>query len=106
MIAPELKKIGKQIDINSAGNTPLRIAFGIACATRVETSLTDATIIEALQVGKRYVQDVNDDELRRDEVDATSACRSHRGSNSLDGSGNAAVSSSHAVAAALGGRAW
>ncbi len=105
MIAPELEKIGKQIDLNSVDNTLLRIAFGVACATRVETSLSDETIIDALQVGKRYVLDVNDEELRRAAVDASSACRRHQGSNSLDGSGNAAVSSSYSVAAALRGRA-
>ena len=105
MVAPELQKIGKQIELNSAENTPLRIAFGIACVTRVEASLTDATIIDALQVGKRYLQKADDDGLRKAATDALSACRSHQGSNSFDGSGNAAVSSSYAVAAALGGRA-
>ena len=54
MIAPELKNIAKQLDLSSANNSQIRIAFGIACATRVETSLTDATIISALQVDKRY----------------------------------------------------
>ena len=105
MIATELKSIAEQVDLDNAGNSLLRVCFGVACAERVETFLTDATIIEALQVGKRCAGISVDGELQKAAKICAAACRSHRGSNSFDGAGNAAVSASYAVAAALSGRA-
>ncbi len=106
MISEELKKLAKTIDLDSEDNFEFRIKFGIACIQRVKGLLTDDQIIEALAIGERYIQE----ECSRSELDnaAASAARnaqSHAGSGSLDGSGNAAVSVSRGVAAALNGRA-
>ena len=106
MISEELKELARTIDLDSEDNFELRIKFGIACIQRVKGLLTDDQIIEALAVGERYIQK----ECSRSELDnaASSAARnaqSHAGSGSLDGSGNAAVSVSRGVAAALHGRA-
>lgn len=105
MIAPELINMAEQVKLDSVASTQLRVRFGVACAERVKTSLTDATIIAALQVGKRCAEKLDEGELQAAAQLAAAACRSHRGSNSFDGSGNAAVSASYAVAAALQGRA-
>lgn len=106
MISEELKKLAIEIDLDNEDNFELRIKFGIACIQRVKGLLTDDKIIEDLAIGEKYIQN----ECSRSELDnaaasATEIAQSHAGSGSLDGSGNAAVSVSRGVAAALYGRA-
>jgi len=106
MISEELEKLANSIDLESEENFNLRIQFGIACIRRVKGLLTDDQIIEAFATGERFVRnDCSLEELDNAATLATKAARSHAGSGSLDGSGNAAVSVSRGVASALHGRA-
>ena len=104
MISNELKALAERLDLR--GDFELRVAFAVACVDRVRHLLIDDTVIGALDAGERFVRG----EAERRELDeaaraAADAARSHAGTNSLDGSGSAAVSASHGVAAALAGRA-
>ena len=92
MIAAELKSIAKQIDLNHVDNTALRIAFGIACVIRVETSLTDARVITALQIGKRYPHDAGHIELQQ----AANAAAAALDGRALDAAGYASYASVYA----------
>ncbi len=106
MISEELKKLAESIDLDSEDNFELRVNFGIACIQRVKGLLTNDEVIESLKVGEKYIsQRSNREELSFAAASATRAASSHVGSGSLDGSGNAAVSVSRGVAAALHGRA-
>lgn len=106
MITKELEKLAQTIDLDSEDNFELRVKFGIACIQRVKGLLTDDQIIEALAIGERYIQEGGGrSELYNAAASATQIAQSHAGSGSLDGSGNAAVSVSRGVAAALHGRA-
>jgi hypothetical protein len=102
----ELIKLADKINLNSKENYYLRVAFGIACIERVQHLLVKDSIIEALNVGKRYlIGEVDKDELSSAAKLAAKEASSHEGSNSIDGSGSAAVSTSRGVAAALSGMA-
>lgn len=102
----ELTRLAKAIELSAEDRFDLRVAFGVACMERVEHLLTNDSMIEALAVGKAFVAgECNLPELRAAAKKALEVARSHPGSNSLDGAGSAAVSTSHGVVAALAGRA-
>lgn len=102
----ELRQLAKDYDLDSEGNFNLSLAFAIACVERVEHLLTDEAIQEAFNFGRRFLKnDCSFEDLQQTAAYAKQAATSHEGSNSLDGSGNAAVSVSHAVALALAGKA-
>ena len=106
MIAPELKQLADAIGLERDDKFALRIRFGITCIERVEHHLTDPRIVALLGIGKAYTRG----ECQRNALDAAAAeaaerARSHAGSGSIDGSGSAAVSTSHGLAAALRGDA-
>ncbi len=102
----ELTRLARQVNLETEAQFDLRLQFGVACIERVEHLLTDAVIIDLLATGKRFIAGKCDREtLDAAARTAADAARSHAGSNSLDGSGNAAVSTSYAAAAALAGRA-
>ena len=106
MTPPELKQLAKDLDLASAAGLRLRIAFGIACVERVEHLLTDRSVGDSLSVGKAFVSgDCDESALEAAAARAAQITRSHPGSGGLDGAGNAAVSTSFGVAAALAGRA-
>jgi len=106
MISKELESLAKTIDLESEDQFKLRIEFGISCIQRVKGLLTDRQIIKALSVGEKFVNNkCSREELNNASVLAAKTAQSHSGSGSLDGSGNAAVSVSRGVAAALSGRA-
>jgi hypothetical protein len=106
MNPPELKQIALDIRLDDEACFDLRLEFGIACVLRVEHLLTETDIIDALSTGKRFLAgECAKNELSEAAANAAKAARSHAGSNSLDGAGSAAVSTSHGVAAALAGRA-
>ena len=105
MTPAEIKRLADSIDLQSDQRFDLRLAFGIACIERVEHLLTESDVIDAFAVGKAYLNSAcGRAELERAASLAAAAARSHAGSNSLDGAGNAAVSTSYGVAAALAGR--
>jgi hypothetical protein len=106
MNPPELRQLAQKVGLDSEDHIKLRVSFGIACIERVEHLLTDSSVIETLSIGKAFVLgECSDIDLSEAAVKASELARSHPGSNSIDGTGSAAVSTSHGVAAALAGRA-
>ena len=102
----KLKELANAVELDRDNQFALRVAFGVACAGRVEHLLTDTEIIGYLQVGKEYVQgSIPKTKLAKAAKSAEIAARSHPGSALIDGCGNAGVSSSYCVAAALAARA-
>ena len=103
---PTLSRLTTAANLASPTREPLRLAFGLACASRVQHLLEDPQAIECLATLQAFVDGTADraalDEAR--EVIAKVA-NSHRGSNSIDGTAHAAVSATYAVANALAGRA-
>ncbi len=102
----ELTALVRQSELEFDDCFELRIKFGIACIERVEHLLTDDDVIALLAIGKKFLDgECGLTVLDHAAASAAQAARSHAGSNSLDGTGNAAVSTSYGVAAALAGRA-
>lgn len=102
----ELSTLAAAIPLNDPRYEPQRLAFGLACARRVEHLLEDPRAISCLAVLQSWEQGTVDRAtLARAAQEAAAVARSHRGSNSIDGSAHAAVSATHAVANALAGRA-
>ena len=103
---PALSHLATSANLTSPTGEPLRLAFGLACASRVQHLLEDPQAIECLATLQAFVDGTADraalDEAR--EVIAKIA-NGHRGSNSIDGTAHAAVSATYAVANALAGRA-
>jgi len=101
MNPPELKQFALDIRLDDEECFELRLEFGIACVLRVEHLLTETDVIDALSTGKRFLAgECGKNELSEAAALAAKVARSHAGSNSLDGAGSAAVSTSHGVAAA------
>jgi hypothetical protein len=102
----ELIQLAQEAELDGADQFKLRIAFGIACIERVEHLLTDSSMIDTLSTGKAFVLGECDArELEAAAIKASGIARGHPGSGSLDGTGSAAVSTSHGVVAALAGHA-
>ena len=103
---PALAQLAISANLTSPAREPLRLSFGLACASRVQHLLEDPQAIECLATLQAFLDGTADraalDEAR--EVIAIVA-NSHRGSNSIDGTAHAAVSATYAVATALAGRA-
>lgn len=101
-----LAGMARELALDAPRNEALRLAFGLACARRVEHLLEDPKAIECLGVLRDFVEG-------RCGAEALAAARetiagvagSHRGSASIDGSAHAAVSATYAVANAVAGRA-
>ncbi|MBX2886956.1 MAG: hypothetical protein KTR32_43815 [Granulosicoccus sp.] len=106
MTPAELSAVAKAVDLKNDNQLNLRIAFGVACASRVEHLITESELTACLQVGKHYLLGkVSSSALAASADRAAKAARSHAGSGLIDGCGNAAVSASYSVAAALAARA-
>lgn len=84
----------------------LRIAFGLACATRVRHLIESDAVLALLSRAQEWLASGEGAEsLAPLGLAAQQQARSHPGSRSIDGTAHAAVSATHAVAAALNGRA-
>lgn len=88
------------------GSESQRLAFGLACAMRVEHLLEDRRAVASLAVLRGFVEG----RIGRPPLDAAAqqmaqVAQSHRGSASIDGCSHAAVSATYAVANALAGKA-
>jgi hypothetical protein len=106
MNPPELSLLAQKVKLDSEDNFKLRVTFGVACIERVEHLLTNSSVIEALSIGKAFILgECSDFTFSEAAVKASELAKSHPGSSSIDGTGSAAVSTSHGVAAALAGRA-
>ena len=102
----ELSQLARDAGLDNPALEPLRLAFGLACAGRVEHLLEDAGAIECLAVLRAFVAGTaSRDELAEARSRVAAIANRHRGSNSIDGTAHAAVSATYAVANALAGRA-
>jgi len=102
----ELSRLAATIHINEPRHEALRLAFGLACASRVQHLLEDPKAIDCLAALQAFVDGKLDrPTLVRATQEIATLANSHRGSNSLDGSAHAAVSATYALANALAGRA-
>jgi hypothetical protein len=101
-----LEQLAAEIGLMNPGNEATRLAFGYACAARIRHLLEEPEVLECLRVLGEYLSgDVDDEVLRHSQVEADRLANHHRGSESIDGCGHAAVSATYAVANAINGRA-
>jgi len=106
MNSPELIQLAQSVELDRDDNLLLRVKFGVSCIERVEHLLTNSMVLEVLSVGKAFASgDCDKNDLMLAAKKASELARSHPGSGSIDGANNAAVSTSHGVAAALAGKA-
>lgn len=102
----ELSRLAAHVGLTDSAHEPLRLAFGLACVSRVHHLLEDPDAMRCLAVLEDFVagrlERVAIDDAARD---IAAIANSHRGSASIDGSAHAAVSATYAVAHALAGRA-
>jgi hypothetical protein len=102
----ELRPLVSQIPVDDEREQRLLLAFGLACANRIRPLLEDPRAIDALALIQSYLDgDCDQAALEVAARDIAEVARSHPGSKSIDGSGHAAVSATHAVARALAGQA-
>ncbi len=99
-----LKNLANEVGLEQ--NHKLRIAFGMSCIERVQHLLTQQQIIDCFNIGMRFLNgNAIEAALQQAAKTATVLAAQHAGSNSFDGAGSAAVSTSYGVAAALHGQA-
>lgn len=102
----ELSRLAASIHLDEPGQEALRLAFGLACAGRVQHLLEDPRAVDGLAQLQAFVDGkLKRPALARAAQEVAAVANSHRGSNSIDGAAHAAVSATYAVANALAGRA-
>lgn len=102
----ELSRLAASIHLDEPGQEALRLAFGLACAGRVQHLLEDPRAVDGLAQLQAFVDGkLERPALARAAQEVAAVANSHRGSNSIDGAAHAAVSATYAVANALAGRA-
>jgi len=102
----ELSRLAAELELSGSDQEALRLAFGLACVSRVRHLLEEPGAVECLAALQAFVEGKLDPlafAAARGEIAAIA--NSHRGSNSIDGSAHAAVSATYAVAKALAGDA-
>lgn len=100
-----LSRLAAETGLLEPANAPLRLAFGLACVSRVEHLLEDARALAAVAVLRKVVAGEADAAaLSSAAEEMAQVANSHRGSNSIDGAAHAAVSATYALANALAGR--
>jgi hypothetical protein len=101
-----LDRLARELALDSPSHERLRLAFGYACARRVEQYLEQAEVLACLrQLGAYLDGGITRDDLAAMSEEAAKLANHHHGSASLDGAGHAAVSATYAVAYALAGKA-
>lgn len=101
-----LERLARQLDLGAADHERLRLAFGRACAQRVEHLLEEQGALDCLASLGRYLDGaISHEQLGRAAAEAARLANRHQGSTSIDGCGHAAVSATYAVASALAGKA-
>jgi hypothetical protein len=103
---PRLDRLAKELNLSSAAQQDLALAFGYACVDRVKHLLERPEardLLERLRAGVASRVQILD--LESVATEAAALARSHSGSVSIDGSGHSAVSATHALARAAAGRA-
>ena len=100
-----LQRLASEIGLFEQGHEHLRLAFGLACASRVRHLLEDPQVVACLSVLDQYVAGkVAWPALEEATTEVARLANRHRGSQSIDGSAHAAVSATYAVANALAGK--
>jgi len=100
-----LSIIAKEVGLLEPDRLPLRMAFGLACVSRVEHLLEDPRAQDCLRLLRQFVSGkANLDTLSAVKAEVAQIASSHRGSQSIDGSAHAAVSATYALANALANR--
>ncbi len=101
-----LAALAAEVDLANPANEPLRLAFGLACVSRVQHLLEEPRSLAGLATLQAFVAGAADSSaLRAAAAELKEVANRHRGSNSIDGSAHAAVSATYALANALAGRA-
>lgn len=101
-----LQDLAAKLRLDETDNHRLRLEFGLACCDRIGHLVEDANVAECLATARGFLADeCSADELDAAAEQASALARAHRGSASIDASGHAAVSATHAVANAVSGRA-
>src|SRR4051794_21601611 len=101
-----LSQLAERVGLLRPENAGMRLAFGLACAARVQHLLEDPRALECMAVLRECVERACDAAALSAAAEETARiANSHRGSNSIDGSAHAAVSATYALANALAGRA-
>lgn len=102
----QLSRLAAEVGLSDPVQEPLRLAFGLACAARVQHLVEDPRALAGLAVLRDYVGGAADAvALHAAAAQLREIANSHRGSNSIDGSAHAAVSATYALANALAGQA-
>ena len=101
-----LEEFASSINLSSPENERLRLAFGYACAKRVEHLLEQPEVTECLNLLGDYLEGSADTTmLLQAQKLAKGLANQHQGSKSIDGCGHAAVSATYAVANAVAAKA-
>ncbi len=102
----ELLLLAEAAALSDPRNTPLRLAFGLACVERVQHLLGEPGACDCLATLRAFVQGKTDrSSLVTAEKEIAAIANSHRGSNSIDGSAHAAVSATYTAVNTLAVRA-
>ena len=102
----ELTQLASTLRLAAPESRELALKFSLACALRVEHLLEEPEVIGCLRVLERYVNgEANPECLAKAAQQAALLANRHRGSQSIDGCGHAAVSASYGVSKAVAGRA-
>jgi hypothetical protein len=101
-----LHDLADSIGLDEPGHEMLRWQFGLACASRVQHLLEDPRALACLaSLGGFVAGELGAAALDGAAREIAQVANTHGGSNSIDGSGHAAVSATYAVANALAGKA-
>jgi hypothetical protein len=102
----ELERLASRIALAASQSRELSLRFGLACAKRVEHLLEEPDAVALLRVLEQYVRgQAGTETLTAAAEEAAAVANRHRGSNSIDGCGHAAVSATYGVSKALQGKA-
>jgi hypothetical protein len=101
-----LEQLAAQLKLLAPGSRMLALAFGLACAKRVEHLLEEPEVVDCLRVLERHVAgQATAGELDTASEAAAVLANRHRGSKSIDGCGHAAVSATYGISKAVAGKA-
>ncbi|WP_326542515.1 hypothetical protein [Pseudorhodoferax sp.] len=101
-----LDALAARIALDAPSHEGLRLAFGHACAARVEQFIEQPAVLACLHgLGAFLAGTLPPAEFAALAAQAMQLASQHQGSRSLDGTGHAAVSATYAVANALAGKA-
>jgi hypothetical protein len=100
-----LERLATEVDLGHPSREGLRLAFGYACAARVEHLLEDPLVTSCLNRLREHVAGTAPGDLAALAAEAAQLANHHQGSKSIDGCGHAAVSATYAVANATAGKA-